>query len=35
MVERLKTQLAKKGYLLPKHAALRKNILSKGNPFGD
>lgn len=35
MVEKLKSRLVKKGYLSPKHKAIRDNILSKGNPFGD
>jgi L-lactate dehydrogenase complex protein LldG len=35
MVEKLKYQLVRKGYLSPKHKAIRDNILSKGNPFGD
>ena len=35
MVEKLKSRLVKKGYISPKHKALKENILSKGNPFGD
>lgn len=35
MVEKLKERLIKKGYISPKHKAIRKNILEKGNPFGE
>lgn len=35
MVEKLKERLIKKGYISPKHKAIRKSILEKGNPFGE
>jgi L-lactate dehydrogenase complex protein LldG len=35
MVEKLKERLIKKGYISPKHEAIRKSILEKGNPFGE
>lgn len=35
MVEKMKAKLVRKGYISPKHESLKKNILAKGNPFGD
>jgi L-lactate dehydrogenase complex protein LldG len=35
MVEKLKERLIRKGYISPKHKAIRKSILEKGNPFGE
>ena len=35
MVEKLKERLIKKGYISPKHKAIGKSILEKGNPFGE
>jgi L-lactate dehydrogenase complex protein LldG len=34
MVEHLKERLVKKGYLAPKHREIKRNILKRGNPFG-
>ncbi|MDI9643855.1 MAG: lactate utilization protein B [Candidatus Verstraetearchaeota archaeon] len=35
MVERLKETLVKRGFLTPRHEEIKRNILEKGNPFGE